>query len=92
MKRDCGNGELVPVKYEVVYCVGEHSDDEIVLERRTFNEAKEVFQSKLPEIQATRCSNLRLYALDKQGYANCIISYTHCKNGEKTINDRTNEL
>ncbi len=72
MKRDCGDGELCPIEWEVVSCI-DQSDDETVTEYITFEEARKVYGSILPELIPR--SNVRLYAKDKQGYANCILSY-----------------
>ena len=91
MKRDCGEGELIPIKWEVVTCFGE-SDDEMITKHPSFNSAKGVFDSLVVSAKTVPCSKIGLYAIDKHGYANCILSFIHTKQGEFCIDDRTSEL
>lgn len=69
MKRDCGPGILRPIKFTVVSCAGE-SDDEVETIHSNLKEALVEFIAR--QMSLTECSNVRLYAVDKQGYANCI--------------------
>ena len=91
MKRDCGEGELIPIKYEIVYCIGEY-DEEFVSKSSTKEAALKEYAKHLQLILDTKCSNIRLYAIDKEGYSNCIKSCIHTKQGEKYFTDKTNEL
>lgn len=91
MKRDCGNGELIPVKWEVVWCVGQ-SDSEKERGFSTRESALEVFEELCCVIRNDRCSNVRLYAKDKAGYANCMKSFTVCVDGSVNETDRMSEL
>ena len=91
MKRDCGEGELIPVKWEVVSCQG-MSDSETVTTYRNFVDAKGAFDSVWSVVRNTPCSDVRLYAKDKQDYCNCIISRIITKDNMVYENDRTKEL
>lgn len=91
MKRDCGEGDLIPVEWEVLSVIGQ-SDDEDIQVFQHYDEAMIAYNKLVSKINETPCSNVRLYAKDKQGYANCILTLTHCFNGEKITTDRTKEL
>jgi len=69
MNRDCGKGKLIPIRYELVWCVGQ-SDDET---KRSISDPSSI---EYDELLATLppFSNISMYACDKQGYANCIRS------------------
>jgi hypothetical protein len=85
MNRDCGKGKLIPIRYSLVYCIGK-TDDE------TNKELVDPFSKEYEEILATLppFSNIRMYAWDKQGYANCIRStYVDNKN---IVTESTNRL
>lgn len=87
MNRDCGKGRLIPVRFSLVWCVG-MSDEE---QKKDISEPNsdefETILKKLPP-----CSNIRLYAWDKQGYANCIKSSFIAKDGLVTHTSRVHEL
>ena len=87
MKRDCGKGELIPHRYEIVYHVG-MSDNKVKMPATGPNDPKfeEVLSRLIPH------SHIMLYALDKQGYANCIRSVALSRAGEVSIRDRRAEL
>lgn len=85
MKRDCGSGKLKPIAWEVVSSVGK-SDDELEFRFTTQAEAEVKLAQLVSEL--TPFSNVRLYAVDKQKYANCIVS-VFC-NPQGVIETRTN--
>lgn len=91
MKRDCGIGELIPVKFEVVSCLGK-SDVETETSHATLKEASEEFAKRKSASAGRPCSNVRLYAKDKAGYANCVQSWVLTKQGEETETNRLKEL
>lgn len=91
MKRDCGVGELVPIRYEVVSCSGT-SDDEQVLNFKDLKMALSAYEIKITALQNVKCSDVRLYAIDKQRYANCVASWIRCANGEINTTNRLAEL
>lgn len=91
MKRDCGDGELVPCKYEVVFCKG-MSDDETELKFLTLELAIQSYKAQIELLNNTSCSDVRLYATDKQGYSNCIKMWICSKNGGIAETDRLAEL
>lgn len=80
MKRDCGMGELIPNKFEVVHVIGQ-SDDENVSEFDTLEQAKTEFDKVAILVKQTKCSDARLYVKDKKGYANCILMLIHMNDG-----------
>lgn len=89
MKRDCGKGELVPYRYEIVHVVG-RSDKEFKTPV-TATEADAKFEEILSRL--IPYSNIMLYALDKQGYANCIRSVWVTQDGKLSVaTDRRSEL
>lgn len=85
MNRDCGKGRLIPIKYTLVYCVG-MSDDE------TTKSIPDPYSSEYEELLTILPphSNIRAYAWDKQGYANCIRSSYIDKDG--VVTELTNRL
>src|ERR1051325_5720910 len=90
MKRDCGEGELVPHCYEVVWCVGQ-SDREFKKKHQTLQLAQSHFEELVS--QFIHYSNAGLYVLDKKGYANCLLSKFMSETGEiQTSMDRIAEL
>lgn len=89
MKRDCGQGELKPVKYQVVSTIGQ-SDNEHVNTFSNLADAEMLFV--VTEKRLTPCSDVRLYAVDKQGYANCVIMTIVTLQGQVNKTDRRNEL
>lgn len=91
MKRDCGTGALIPVKYEVVSCTGK-SDRETETQHTTLDEAKAEFSRRCDLVATIPCSDVRVYAVDKQKYANCIRSWILDAKGEVHETDRFHEL
>jgi hypothetical protein len=91
MKRDCGPGDLIPYKWEVVSCKG-MSDDETKSTHDTLELAKIEFEKRLLDVKETNCSNIRLYVKDKKGYMNCIRHWSKMANGEIMDTNRFNEL
>lgn len=91
MKRDCGNGELIPIKWVVVSVVGQTGDKH---EQKflTKDFAESAYRAKTEITLLNECSSSILYAKDKQGYMNCIKSTIHCKGGQINESDRSNEL
>lgn len=89
MKRDCGVGELKPVRWQVVSTIGK-SDDESVNKFDTREQAETLFF--VTEKSLTPCSDVRLYAVDKQGYMNCIMMTIVTAQGETNKTDRRSEL
>jgi hypothetical protein len=89
MKRDCGEGELIPVKWELVYCPP-HSDREQTQTFPTLDSAMPEWERKSKTLVA--CSDLRLYAVDKKGYGNPIMTIMVNVNGEAHTTDRRSEL
>ena len=92
MKRDCDKEhDLIPIKYQVMFCKGQNDHESV----KTFTELQQaldyfdVIESELTEIN---CSDVRLYAVDKQRYANCIKVFLHRFDGSIYKSDRTNEL
>lgn len=85
MNRDCGKGKLIPIRYTLIYCTGK-SDDE------TNKELADPFSKEYAELLAILppFSNIRMYAWDKQGYANCILATYIDKDGIAT--ESTNRL
>lgn len=69
MKRDCGDGLLVPIAFAVVSCTGK-SDRETVTQHKTQNE----YDARVKQVMRVPYSDVRMYAKDRQGYANCILS------------------
>lgn len=90
MKRDCGQGELIPIKWVVVSCQG-RSDHEIEQSFPTLELALINYKEQLEYVLATPCSDVRLYAKDKQGYMNCMKMAIHSLS-EITYTDRLSEL
>lgn len=87
MNRDCGKGRLIPVRFNLVWSVGQ-SDEEQSKDVSEPNTGEfEVILKELPP-----CSNVRLYAWDKQGYANCIKYSYVSKDGLVTSSSRLHEL
>lgn len=91
MKRDCGPGDLIPIKYEVVSCAGK-TDTEVVTKHNTLQEALAEHENRKTKLAGVVCSNIRLYAKDKKGYANCVKRWMIDARGEVGEVDRTNEL
>lgn len=91
MKRDCGKGELIPIKFVIVSCVGQ-SDDEKEQEFNTLDFALSAYRAQVSILKDIKCSDVRLYIKDKQGYMNCIKSWILCKDGKINETDRTSEL
>jgi hypothetical protein len=91
MTRDCGNGELVPIRFEVCSCFGP-SDNESHKAFAHLADALAYFTTLKTTLQAVRCSNVRLYATDKKGYSNCIRSWTLDFHGVIFEKDRLSEL
>lgn len=89
MNRDCGNGELVPIKWSVVQSHPQ-SDDETEYIVDTLQDALALFEKLSINLQP--CSSVRVYAKDKQGYANCVIRKTITANGQVLEIDRRKEL
>lgn len=85
MDRDCGKGRLIPVKYTLVWAVGQ-SDEE------TSKKISDPFSKEYEDMLVTlpAYSNIRMYAWDTAGYANCIRSAFVDKNGVAT--EATNRL
>lgn len=70
MKRDCGDGELVVSFFEVVWCKGMR-DREVKTRVKSLEEA----ERKYEEVNGNEENNsIRVYACDKKGYMNCILS------------------
>jgi hypothetical protein len=89
MKRDCGKGELIPIKWVVVSCFGQ-SDDEIESKYDSLGAAQIEFNRIAKGL--VNCSDVRLYAKDKQGYMNCVLSIMITLKGERFEKNRLNEL
>lgn len=87
MKRDCGIGELIPAKFQVRYCL-DASDRETKLSFDTLNEAKEFYT----ELVLFPRGNVRVYVLDKAGYANCLLSTQQREDERVEVTNRLNEL
>lgn len=88
MKRDCGDGELVPYCYKIIYSPGT-SDREVKIPATGIDDPR--FEDILSRLEAY--GNVRLYVMDKQGYMNCIRHVFITENGEICIaKDRRNEL
>jgi hypothetical protein len=84
MKRDCGNGELIPIRQFILYSIGmsdeKHKERDVTRWDNILN--------NLPPF-----SIIRLYAEDKQGYCNCIYSIRIDAYKERiTCTDRRSEL
>lgn len=90
MKRDCGQGELKPIAWEVVSTQGK-SDDETVTSHATLDFALATYEARVA-LATMPCSNVRLYAKDKQGYANCIKSFIRTAQNEVHTTSRLHEL
>ena len=78
MNRDCGKGELIPTSYKLLW----HptmEDREYKAKYLHLQEALKDFEQKRAQLQHNQGSDVRLYACDKQGYCNCILSAQHCK-------------
>jgi len=88
MKRDCGKGELVPAYWRVLYCASE-SDKEGKHDKLTKDEALKIFDDLCKILKDNKFADVRLYVCDKQGYANCVRSWSQL-NGLTT--DRLNEI
>jgi hypothetical protein len=88
MKRDCGKGDLIPYEWKLKYLLGD-TDKELTRLANGPNDPQfEQIAAMLPP-----CGNVRLYAYDRQGYANCIRSLF--KSGDGNIQqgtDRRHEL
>jgi hypothetical protein len=91
MKRDCGTGELIPVRFEVVSCKGTN-DKEKESRHATLVEALAEYNHRTAMLHDIKCSDVRLYAKDKQGYANCIKSWMLDASGVVHERDRLEEL
>ncbi len=91
MKRDCGEGELKPVKWEVVSSVG-RTDFGTECEYSSKKEAIAEFESVKKALEDKLCSSIRLYAKDKQGYANCVRNWTLTAQGLVLENSRMDQL
>lgn len=89
MKRDCGKGDLIPIRWELVYSPP-YSDKELVTKFKTLDEAMPSWNERSKILVA--CSNLRLYAVDKKGYANPVMSIFINVNGIVQTTDRRSEL
>jgi len=89
MKRDCGEGELIPTSWRVVSCIGK-IDNETETKLSTKEAALEVFKLVVEKAKQIPHSDVRLYACDRQGYANCVLYYS--QNGGGIISDRMSEL
>jgi hypothetical protein len=72
MKRDCGQGELIPIMWEVVSCKGMDDKETVSKFNLPIDAAKE-FVRVFEELKNISYSNVRLYATDKQNYSNCIL-------------------
>ena len=88
MKRDCGKGELIPIRFVIKYCPTKADKELSRLATGLNDPAYEAIQQTLVPY-----GNVRLYACDKAGYCNCIRS-THCSpTGELSHStDRRTEL
>lgn len=91
MKRDCGQGELIPIKYVVVSCYGE-SDDETESSFDSLELALKNFEIQVENRKNVKCSNVRLYVKDKQNYMNCVKSWMLDFNAVTSVTDRLSEL
>lgn len=69
MKRDCGEGELIPNHYKVRYHL-EKAGKELKKKFKELDKAKEFFD----QLELKPFGNAMLYVCDKEGYANCIAS------------------
>ena len=85
MDRDCGKGRLIPVRFNLVWCVGMSDEEQ---KKDVSDPSSTEFESILKGLPP--CSNIRLYAWDKQGYANCIKSAYIDKEG--LVADSTDRL
>lgn len=81
MKRDCGLGELIPVRWEVVSCIGK-TDRETVKKFTTEQMARELFEAVADTLPAF--SNVRLYATDRFGYSNVLARVFADEKGVRT--------
>lgn len=80
MKQDCGEGQLIPNSYSIVYCKGK-DDKEIVQKYDTIEFALSTYRAQVALLKDIEFSNARLYANCKKGYANCILFWSQ-KQGE----------
>lgn len=91
MKRDCGPGELIPNKWVVVSTSGQND-----CEHETRHDSMELalaeFERRLVHVLATKCSGVRLYIKDKQGYMNCVKNVINPLTGDIYRRDRTSEI
>lgn len=85
MDRDCGEGKLIPVGYKLVWSIG-------LTDKESSKKLSDPFSKEFEDLLITlpACSNIRMYVLDKAGYANCIRSAFVDKNG--AVTEGTNRL
>ena len=85
MKRDCGQGQLIPVKYSLAWNIG-------ISDNESYKKLVDPFSKEYDELLATLppYSNIRLYAWDKVGYTNCVRSSYVDRDG--VVTESTNRL
>ena len=90
MKRDCGKGELIPVAFIVRISTGKN-DTETRTKFASLAEAIGAFDKALGSIKEPH-SAVALYAKDRAGYENCILSAFWSDSEEAKVTNRLNEL
>ena len=87
MKRDCGNGDLIPVKYFIKYQSDSSDRERTIQIDNPYSHEYDAVLFTLPPL-----GNIRLYARDKAGYCNCIRSDIIGSDGICISTDRRAEL
>ena len=92
MKRDCGPGELIPTSYKLLW-YPTMADKEHQAKYLHLQDAKKLFEQKRTQLRHEG-ADIRLYACDKQGYCNCILSAKYHSNDVSLVivTDRLDEL
>jgi hypothetical protein len=92
MKRDCGDGELIPNKFQLIWCQGASDTEHKQALPLDLVAARDTFRTKVAALTEPY-SSVRLYVEDRKGYRNCILSASRDSNGGiQPRTDRTNEL
>lgn len=88
MQRDCGKGKLIPVKYKLLWNICKSDTEHYKNIQSPFSQDFEAILKTLPPL-----SNIGLYACDKEGYCNCILSsYVNAEGYVINITNRLDEL
>lgn len=88
MKRDCGKGELIPIRYSISWNVGNTDKEQYRDISSHLSKDFDYILATLPPL-----SNIRMYVHDKEGYCNCIRStYIDSKGVAKEVTNRLEEL